>query len=785
MAKRKAAIDACGITTCQGRPTVFRGTEPVSGAVYCDYILRGNWDDRNRDFVKSGVKVYHLTEPHGALGLGVDFFDNALWPDDGVYPADDSAYEYSFDRQANSILAMEPEACFYIKFNISPPKRWIDKYPGDVMTDETGKRYREATWASKRYLRDLSIYARRVVEFCESRPWADRILGYMALPFGEGCTILTISGNYFDISAANETAFKAFIRKRYKTLEHLRREWNDRTLTWGRVVVPRDSEWLRRRRESEATIGGIPLSETSFSTNCGVRQKGLFHFIEADNAVREQDYCRFMRTSFQTWIRTVSNAVKDTAQRLGKQRIMTFDITKQPLMGWPIQSHFDGIGDARDFPNILTLSGSWDVAPLLDDATIDGLWTPADYTARTLGFAYEPEGLSDSLVLRGKLMFCENDQRNYVGGGIQDQGAFRTDAEVEAGLLRNEAMAISRGYQNYWCNVGTSYFHASGIQKTVKKIASMLDRLTCHPHRETRDAIAFVIDDESSLHEDFTSGYQALAVIWQRVKGLAHCGVPYRVLLLSDLKRGHLPEYRTWLFPNLFRINDATIALLRSMVLRNGNVAVFGPATGITDGRHLGTAGASEGGGVPWERRRRSTGGDVIVRVFGHPISRELPAAHVYGDSMPYGPTLTPVEYGVEQNGGTPLGHANLCWFVHRTGLFVKDFGKGACGSGQRGPRGKNDYSVVWSVAMPLPPDLLRACARYAGSTIWCEENDVVYASDSIAAIHSVKAGQRVLHLPRACRVVDAVTNRPVGRGKVYEIRFAVKPPETRIFTLD
>ena len=789
--KTGTAKDATGngtdvtIRVRNGRPTVCHGASPVSAAVYCDYILRGDWDDRNLDFVKSGVKVYHLTQPHGTQGGGEDYFDNALWMGDGVYPDDDHAFEYNFDRQAGAILHMEPEARFFIKFNLSVPKKWADKYPGEIMTDEGGKRYREASWSSERFLADLARYAARVVEYCESRPWGDRILGYMGLPYGEGCTIHTINGNYFDVSPANETAFRAFVKRTYRTLPRLRQAWNDRTLTWNTVRIPRDSEWLRRRREAEATIGGVPLSESGFATNSGQRPKGLFHFIEADNAVREHDYCRFMRGNFQAWIRTVARAVKGAAAKARRKRLMTFDITKQPLLGWAIQSNFDGIGDARDFPNILTLSGSWDVASLLDDPLIDGLWTPADYTARTLGFAFEPEGLSDSLVLRGKLMFCENDTRNYVGAGINDQGAFRTDAEVEAGLLRNEAMAMTRGYQNYWCNIGTSYFHAPGIQKTVKKITSMLDRLQDHPHVETRDAIAFVIDDESTLHEDFTSGYQALSVIWQRVRGLAHCGVPYRVLLLSDLQKKELPDYRTWLFPNLFRVDADVLRLLHAKVLRNGNVALFGPATGITDGRHLGADGASQLLGVPFELHPRSTVRHVVVHDFGHAISRELPANFIYGDSLPYGPTLTPADRAVENHGGVPLGHANLCWFIHRTGLFVKDFGRGAAGNGRGGPRGKDDYAVVWSAAMPLPENLLRACARYAGSTIWCEDSDVVYASGSLVALHGMKAGARVIHLPRACRVADAVTGRLVSRGPVKEIRFTIRPPETRIFTLD
>jgi len=90
----------------------------------------------------------------------------------------------------------------------------------------------------------------------------------------------------------------------------------------------------------------------------------------------------------------------------------------------------------------------------------------------------------------------------------------------------------------------------------------------------------------------------------------------------------------------------------------------------------------------------------------------------------------------------------------------------------------------VWSVALPLPASLLRACARYAGSNVWCEEDDVVYACDSLVALHSVKRGGRTIHLPRPCAVTDAVTGRRVGRGPITSISVRINPPQTRIFEL-
>ena len=85
---------------------------------------------------------------------------------------------------------------------------------------------------------------------------------------------------------------------------------------------------------------------------------------------------------------------------------------------------------------------------------------------------------------------------------------------------------------------------------------------------------------------------------------------------------------------------------------------------------------------------------------------------------------------------------------------------------------------------MPLPSNLLRAACRYAACNIWCEEDDVVYASESVVCLHSVKAGPRTLRLPRAFSVTDALTGKAIGKNR-REINVEIDPPQTFIFRLE
>ena len=187
-----------------------------------------------------------------------------------------------------------------------------------------------------------------------------------------------------------------------------------------------------------------------------------------------------------------------------------------------------------------------------------------------------------------------------------------------------------------------------------------------------------------------------------------------------------------------------------------------------------------------WHRKKAIAAPTFGGRPIPVPVSgptRELPANLTYGDGLAYGPTLLPGEGAVERAGAVALGRAVACFFMDRDGLFLKEFGRGARGNRRPGPRGPNDYAVAWSAALPLPAELLRSLVRHAGGHVWCEENDVVYASENLAAIHTSKAGPRTLKLPRPCAVRDALTGQVLGR-RLREIRLKLRSPDTRLFEL-
>lgn len=728
----------------EGRPVIVNGAgEALPPSTYCDCILWSfdEWIARNRDFVESGVHLYFLTP-----GCNWETMSSLYWRDNGDYhwPTDEEA-AHDLDGEARAILAMDPQARFYVRPGDTAPHPWQAKHREEMQQSSTGRSIEQISLASTLGGEHFIRYLRNVIAYCEARPWAERVIGYMYFPHGEGLTLSACEGFSFDVSPVMQEAFARFVRERYADVAALREAWQDAEITFDTVRVPDEAAWKARR-------------ET------------LLHWPDPARVQRERDYFALQRILFHRYFRRVMAAMREeTAHR---PVLLGIDALKQPMLGWLLNQAFgrlDWITDPmNDFPEMTMPSGAIDVGELLDDEGWDFVITPSDYSARSVGYCFESEGVNDSLRLRNKAMLVENDARTWMGGESETLGAFLTPAEVRAGLLRNTAWALTRGHLHYWMNVGSSYFHDPKIHEVaIRDERRLLDASIAWPHRETEHAICFIIDDSSPRHENGTAGYQQIATLWQRHLGLAHCGVPYRVYLFSDLYKENMPQYRTYLFPNLFELNDERLALLRRTVLRDGRLAIFGPATGITDGHRLSAEGISRLLDIEFELVEKQAPRRVLVHGT-HPITAQLPAALSYGDSFPYGPILVPTRAAVQAGGFTTLGSATTFWSINKPGLLLKEF---------------PDYALLWTVAMPLPANLLRECARYAGSHIWCEEDDVVLASDTIAALHSVKSGPRSLRLPSPRPVWDLLSGNKLGNA-LSQIEMNITAPETRLFYL-
>lgn len=734
-----------------GRACIVHGERVVTSVV--SETFPEDLHLHNRKLAAAGVQAFMLIVRGGYEG---DFNTSWFWTDEGVYGDDRSRDDgLSLDRQAEEILAEKPDALFMVRWGSDVPKRWAEKHPNELQTGEQKGAGRSSSYASRLALEGRAALARRIVNFVESRPWGDRVVAY--LPFGqdEGTPHLVTQEAMFDLCPAMQREYRTFLKDKYGCDTALRKAWQDPAASLASAAVPTDSEWQTARRAWR-------------------------HWPEPAQTQRYRDYFLTVRGLIWLQRKTEMGAVRDAASR---PTVVATDAFKQPMIGWLIQDAFNAGAQGMAFRNILLASGSIDVGPILDMPELDALITPADYTARSCGFGFYAEGIEDSLVLRRKTTIIEDDARSWATDQLDTQGAWRTAEEARAGLLRNLVLSSSRGLFPYWMSVGRGSFFADSDEmlKIVRQQLPLRAALLSRRREPTEHAIAMLIDDSSPLEEDFTSGFQQLAVVRQRNDHLSMTGLPFRTHLFSDVERDDFPRYRCCLLPNLFRLDADRIALVREKLMRDGAVLIFGPGTGINDGTRTTNDAAQELLGIPLELQPRQAARRVLVYGGAHPAVSGVQASLVYGDSYLYGPILAPA---ADLGDSLELGKASVHWRLNRAGLVLREHGRGAAGNGAPGPRGSGDCAVAFTMAAPLPAALLRSLALYGGCHAWSDLGDVVAAGGDMVAVHTVRPGARTVRLPRTCDVTDAENGQRIAMGAdAFEIR--LQAFDTRVFLLD
>ena len=404
------------------------------------------------------------------------------------------------------------------------------------------------------------------------------------------------------------------------------------------------------------------------------------------------------------------------------------------------------------------------IAPLLRAAEVQ-VTAPAgrpvlvmDGKPRGMGGIFEPEGIADSCTLRGKLFLCEMDTRTYAGDFKGRESAPARDlTEFEAITWRNLATALSRGWWPYWMDLYANWFSDPAMQPILARQVQVLNEATGRSH-QNEPGIAIVIDDAATLDTNGAGRYPFLAISEQLRLGIARCGVPYRVYLLEDLAQKNLPPHKVWYFPNLYRCDERRLALLKR-VQKDGNVVVWGPGSGISDGVTIGAAAATKLTGfafdvIPGNYQRRG------LFLDGHPLTAGI-AGQPFGDGLGYGPQLFPKD-------GVSLSSALAQRSQNHSALAVKE---------------QDGWTSVFAAALPLPAGFWRNAARLGKAHVWCDSDDILVASREIVALHSIVPGAKIIRLPRPAKVVDLASGAEIAPA-AQEIRFEMKAPGTRVFRL-
>jgi hypothetical protein len=744
------------VKTHNGRPTVFIDGTPKA--------LPGYSPGSTKDYCDKYMPLFYAHKM-GVYLIWIDGWgasdDNRWWSGEKVSDQPQGraqdAVKASFllEDQVAHIMKGDPGAYLIIRFYTKAPKSWAGLHPHEFAISEAGQAQDTPSLASDAFWDRAAEFSAAIVRYCEAQSWATRVIGYNTHYLEEGTHIPAADGWLFDHNPLMTKRYRDFLRAKYGEVEKLRAAWGDRTLTFESVQVPKDK--LR---------GHVP--EVS----------SLPYWQDARDNQPLRDYLELTRDLFHRRFRQSGEAMANAADR---RILILHDALKQVMQGWNLRGFFnyaqagEGVSWSLAYPELMAGSGHLEAVKLFDSPGFDGSLTPHDYQARGIGGVCLPEGMADSAVLRGKAFWSEMDTRS----GNQDIGTARNYREWAAITWRNFATGWTRGFNSYWMYgfFVADWFGDKEVQDVIRRQTEVVRESLDWKH-ETVPGIAMIIDDTAVLETSGAGNFLNEAVMWETKMGLARCGVPHNIYVFEDLTLENFPKHRVYYFPNLFRVDERRLDLLKKKVFRDGAVVVWGPGSGISDGEKIGTASATRLTGFEFEMIPVNAQRRILISNFDHPITRKLPADLVIGGPLPYGPVLLPKN----------CAELGLAWAKggnNHIGLGLREVGRGAAQSPAGiAQRGEGDYAAIFTTAVNLPADLWRNVARYAGAHVYTESNDVLLANNRVVALHSLKTERKRIALPGHFAVKDLITGKPFS-PRTNEIIFELAGPDTRVFLLD
>ncbi|MBZ5581382.1 MAG: beta-galactosidase [Acidobacteriia bacterium] len=661
--------------------------------------------------------------------------------------------QYDFkkiDEKLDFYLKLKPDALFLPRILLTPGPWWCTQFPAAVSLRDDGSiagvfgggfgAACHPSFASDKY-RELSHKA--MIAFLDhvEGKYGEHILGYQP---GNGFGGEWLAFNSFwevppgapppkkfgveDYSPAAQAAFRAWLQKKYGSVDQLRRAWGDPGVSFATATPPNEKE-----RYS-------PTHGIFFDPGVSSRVPDYFSFFNDTVAGVLLDNCR--------WVKEYTHRQKIVGAFYGYL--------------W------------CNFPNLSpNHTGHLGLTRVLRSDDVDFIASPYTYDNKEVGGPDNSQSLPEAAALHGKLYFNEVDTETHLqqrqwrwGNSLNNPKDW---PETRGLLIRDYAYAFTKGFGMWWTDLHGGTFHDDQIIGLLKDLGD-IDRRHLEDDKRPNAEIAVILDESSFTY--FGDGeplFNALLTA-QKQWELGFLGAPWEPHLLSDMDNAKLRDFKLYIFLNTFHVTPQERLAIHNRLARNGATAVWVYAPGYIGARlsvdsmrdltgiRIGESDSAgelhvdiTNRGSPYTKSlpdRVSYGTDMnvanIIRWYDHQIYLKDPRDPGLQRDLP-GFRISPRFYG-DDPGATTLG---TLAGVNRPGLAVK-----------KQPGG---WTSIYSSAPILPAALLRNIAVAAGCHIYSDANDVVYANKNALGIYAPHGGTRMVHLREKARVVDLLSHKTIA----------------------
>lgn len=755
----------------------------INGKPYPPMTMTTECADREylRKIGESGIKIFYVVASMDWTQPGDPEFQKAerqwAW---FIRPDMSRPGTEIFLEDARILLEAVPDAWIILRLNVSPSVEWINSHPEEQVRYSDGQkhpvlctsasRYDEVdnmhSLCSQRWREEADEAMHAFFDMLEGTEIFERVIGVFLCAAGTSewyypNPLVQPDGAYADFSEPFRRTYENFLRRKYKTVENLRKAWNNPQATFENPPVPTPEERFYVAQADKAIHKDMwewkkkkAGSEEYAEKNC--HNDGVF--LNMNRCAHPADF-------FQAWHAGTAETIIHFSRTV-----------KNRYPNWVVGAFYGSYG-CTDYYQSSTTTGTPEI---LDCGTVDFLAAPGTYNNREPGGIVAMREMQDSFRLRGRIFVSEDDSRTHRTLPLVQRWGHRlyTAQDSVNTLKRDFARNICEDIQAWWFDMGGDWYNDPDIlemfkrQQEVAHFAYSLDRTK-------KNEIALIYDTESVHMVGET--VSKLTTDFYRTSDLGCIGAPVDYYFHDDLTREDMPDYRMYIMINQYCLTEEEREAVMRKARRNRALVLWLYAPGFIQ----------PGGETVMDTANiEKTVGMHVVRAEGtqepyfHVEPSDHPALHGAHASRRYGTPGRDVHSNAFLDSGFPRH------FYLNPAFYIEDeetvtLGRSlSTGKTMLAMTEKDGFTSVYCTAQVLGCDMLMSLAEYAGCHIYSRDEDVLYANENFVAIHASSDGRKTIRFKKPCSPYEVYEKKSYGEN-VASIEVDMKLGDTLMWYLN